>query len=117
MAFFPDYMKCWPVCVRKDGKLFGIPCAFVIFEDGVSWCDDGVLQEGYCSHHPYHHLCGPVEIKEKAVICNGWSFEPADAWDTEAAKAWNWCTKQVTVWMSTHENYEYELRADRPIHP
>jgi hypothetical protein len=113
--FLIDYIQCWPVAVRKDGKTIGIPCAFVMFPDGVSWCDDGVLQEGYCSHHPYHHLFGEIEITDKALTCDGWSFESIAVVDDDAAGPWNWCKSRVTDWMSTHENYEYELRRDRPM--
>lgn len=111
--FFVDYTRQQPVVVKKDGKLIGIPCAFVMFPDGVSWCDDGVLQEGYCSNNPYHHLYGPVEVNDVGILCDGYSFESAEDGDQEVAKAWNWCSGQVTDWMSTQENYAYELRKDR----
>lgn len=54
-TFIEEFIFGHPVVVMQGKELLGIPCGFEMFEDGLSWADDGVMQPD-CSHHP---LRGP----------------------------------------------------------
>lgn len=111
--FYDDYRNGWPVVVYRNGAPWGIPCGFVLFDDGVAWCDDGVLQEDYCSHHPFHQLYGEVTISGPDILCGEYRFAPAPAWDPCIGEAWCADNSKVGDWRATHEKYEDLLRADR----
>ncbi len=81
----------------------------------MAWADDAILQD-QPSTHPYHQLYGPVSFDGPDIVCQGYRFCPAPAWDPEVARAWNYDQAQVgdhCDWLPVHDNHEYELRVDR----
>ncbi len=112
-TFLTDFMFGEPVAVLDaDGKLFGIPCGFVMFDDGVSWSDDGVLQD-YCSHHPTHHLYGKVDWIDGRLKCKGLTFAPGVLHDFKFGNAWATLNRDKWQWQSIHKRQNAKLRVER----
>ena len=112
-TFFQEFAYGHPVVVYDDkGEVFGIPCGFVPFDDGLSWADDGVMQPD-CSHHPYHHLYGKVDWVDGTLRCSGLTFAPAPFDNPKFAAAWNSLKRDKWQWQSIHKVQSYELRLGR----
>jgi hypothetical protein len=92
--------------------MLGIPCGFAIFPDGVAWADDGVLAD-YASHHPRHHLFGPVSTKDGNIVCDGCVFSPASLGHPEFGPAWDSLNLNREGWLSVHRTQEPKLREER----
>ena len=113
LTFLSEFMFGEPVAVLDaKGDLFGIPCGFVMFDDGVSWSDDGVLQP-YCSHHPTHHLYGKVDWVEGRIHCDGLTFAPGTLHDPKFGNAWASLNRNKWQWQSVHKAQNYKLRSER----
>lgn len=112
-TFLQEFVSGHPVAVYDDkGRLFGIPCGFEQFDDGVSWSDDGVMQLD-CSHHPHHHLYGAVDWMDGTIRCGGLTFAPAPFDNPKFAAAWNSLERDKWQWQSIHKVQNYELRLQR----
>lgn len=110
--FIIDFCDGQPVVVMQEGRMIGIPCGFTLFDDGISWADDGVVQD-YCSQYPYHHLYGEVVFADGTISCDGVTFAPGPLHDAKFGNAWASIGKTMWQWQQLHKMHINQLRLDR----
>ena len=111
-SFIVEFGKGYPVVVYRGDRMVGIPCGFVLFNDGLSWADDGILQD-YCSHFPYHHLYGDIKFHDGKITCDGFTFAPAPVWDANFGNPWSSHNLEWWQWQALHKVTIRKLRVDR----
>jgi 5-methylcytosine-specific restriction endonuclease McrA len=113
-VFLSDYEAGQPVAAARDGSVCSLVMGFVLFEDGLSWCDDSILNPPN-PNHAFHHLYGDVVFSGSSVSCGDVSFAPIEQ-GSHAAACWNAMRTSSANELSRHQVIETGLREDRREH-
>lgn len=110
--FLTAYREGQPVFALKDGRPCSFVMGFVQFPDGVSWCDDSILN-GQNPRPPYHHHYGKVEFDGAIARCDGLAFSPVE--DESIAAQWDDLNTTPERERVRHERIERTLREERSL--
>lgn len=87
MRLMDQYDRGEPVVAITPHGYRSFVMGLVFHEDGLSWCDDSVLND-MNSRHPYHHLDDKVVNHGWMLCCAGVRFVPLDRWHRRAMHQW-----------------------------
>jgi hypothetical protein len=75
--FAVSYLNSEPVIATlpSGGKLLVL--GWIGRPSGVSFADDGILDDWSAGHFPLHHLDGAVTADDRSLFCNGVEFRLA----------------------------------------
>lgn len=109
--FINDYRNGQPVVAAVNGLPHSLVMGFVQFDDGVSWCDDSILNPPN-PNLAHHHLYGEVEYDGHTVRCGDVLFSPVER-GSVASASWNAMGTSSGAERHRHESVENELREER----
>ncbi|MBX3561345.1 MAG: PD-(D/E)XK nuclease family protein [Sphingomonas sp.] len=112
-SFTRAYLNGEPVLAVSPNGGTRLVMAFIAFNDGVSYADDGAV-DPYMAGQPIHHLTGKLTSDKTSLFCADHVFRPIEHGEREAG-AWYEVLRSIAPKPieAVHDELEYLLKKDR----